>query len=65
MITVGFCADRQIPQILQRDDAAVGIDFILHLHAQETVKGNPLYLIQRRKPCGKVVELVETDIQLL
>ena len=33
MVTVGFCADRQIPQILQRDDAAVGIDFILHLHA--------------------------------
>ena len=33
MITVGFCADRQIPQILQRDDTAVGIDFILHLHA--------------------------------
>ena len=33
MIAVCFCADRQIPQILQRDDAAVGIDFILHLHA--------------------------------
>ena len=33
MIAVGFCADRQIPQILQRNDTAVGINFILHLHA--------------------------------
>ena len=65
MVTVGFCADRQIPQILQRDDTAVGIDFILHLHAQETVKGNLLHFVQCCKLCGKVVELVETDIQLL
>ena len=65
MITVGFCADRQIPQILQRDDAAVGVYFFLHLHGEQSLKGDPLYLIQRRKPCGKVVELVETDIQLL
>ena len=47
MVTVGFCADRQIPQILQRDDAAVGINFILHLHTQKTVKGNLLHLVQR------------------
>ena len=65
MVTVGFCADRQIPQILQRDDAAVGVYFFLHLHGEQSLKGDPLYLIQRRKPCGKVVELVETDIQLL
>jgi len=64
-IAVCFCADRQIPQILQRDDAAVGVYFFLHLHGEQSLKGDPLYLIQRRKPCGKVVELVETDIQLL
>ena len=62
MVTVGFCADSQIPQILQRDDAAVGVYFFLHLHGEQSLKGDPLYLIQRRKPCGKVVELVETDI---
>ena len=62
MIAVCFCADRQIPQILQRDDTAVGIDFILHLHAQETVKGNLLHFVQCRKLCGKVVELVEADV---
>ena len=62
MIAVSFCADRQIPQILQRDDAAVGIDFILHLHTQETVKGNLLHFVQCRKLCGKVVELVEADV---
>ena len=62
MVTVCFCADRQIPQILQRDDAAVGIDFILHLHTQETVKGNLLHFVQCRKLCGKVVELVEADL---
>ena len=62
MITVGLCADRQIPQILQRDDAAVGIDFILYLHAQETVKGNLLHLVQLRQKCGEIVKLVETDL---
>ena len=61
MIAVGFCADRQIPQILQRDDATVGIDFMLHLHAQETVKGDLLYLVQRRQKCGEIIKLVEAD----
>ena len=65
MITVGFCADRQISHILHCDDTAVGVYFFLHLHGEQSLKGDPLYLIQRRKPCGKVVELVETDIQLL
>ena len=62
MIAVGFCADRQIPQILQRDDAAVGIDFILHLHAQETVKGDLLHLVQCRQKRGEIVKLVEADL---
>ena len=62
MIAVGFCADRQIPQILQRNDTAVGVYFFLHLHRKQSLKGDPLYLVQRRKLCGKVVELVEADI---
>jgi len=62
MITVGFCTDRQISHILHCDDTAVGVYFFLHLHGEQSLKGDPLYLIQRRKPCGKVVELVETDI---
>ena len=62
MVTVGFCADRQIPQILQRDDAAVGGYFSLYLHGKQPLKGDPLYLVQCRKLCGKVVELVEADI---
>ena len=65
MIAVGLCADSQISHILHCDDTAVGVYFFLHLHGEQSLKGNPLYLIQRRKPCGKVVELVETDIQLL
>ena len=65
MITVGLCADSQISHILHCDDTAVGVYFFLHLHGEQSLKGDPLYLIQRRKPCGKVVELVETDIQLL
>ena len=62
MIAVGFCADRQIPQILQRNDAAVGVYFFLHLHRKQSLKGDPLYFVQRRKLCGKVVELVEADL---
>ena len=62
MITVGFCADRQIPQILQRDDTAVGVYFFLHLYGEHPLKGDPLYLVQCRKLCGKVVELVEADV---
>ena len=65
MITVGLCADSQISHILHCDDTAVGVCFSQHLHGEQSLKGDPLYLIQRRKPCGKVVELVETDIQLL
>ena len=62
MITVGLCADSQISHILHCDDAAVGIDFILHLHAQETVKGDLLHFVQRRQKHGEVIELVETDL---
>ena len=62
MVTVGFCADRQIPQILQRDDAAVGVYFFLHLYGEHPLKGDPLYLVQCRKLCGEVVELVEADV---
>ena len=62
MITVGLCADRQIPQILQRDDTAVGVYFSLHLYGEHPLKGDPLYLVQCRKLCGKVVELVEADV---
>ena len=62
MITVGLCADSQISHILHCDDAAVGIDFILHLHAQETVKGDLLHFVQCRKLCGKIVELVEANV---
>ena len=62
MIAVGFCADRQIPQILQRDDTAVGVYFSLHLYGEHPLKGDPLYLVQCRKLCGKVVELVEADV---
>ena len=62
MIAVCFCADRQIPQILQRDDAAVGVYFSLHLYGEHPLKGDPLYLVQCRKLCGKVVELVEADV---
>ena len=65
MITVGLCADSQISHILHCDDTAVGVYFFLHLHGEQSLKGDPLYLIQHRKPCGKVVELVETDIQFL
>ena len=63
MIAVCFCADRQIPQILQRDDAAVGVYFSLHLYGEHPLKGDPLYLVQCRKLCGEVIELVETDVQ--
>ena len=62
MVTVGFCADRQVPQILQRDDAAVGVYFSLHRYGEHPLKGDPLYLVQCRKLCGKVVELVEADV---
>ena len=62
MITVCFCADRQIPQILQRDDAAVGVCFSLHRYGEHPLKGDPLYLVQCRQLCGKVVELVEADV---
>ena len=62
MIAVGFCADRQIPQVLQRDDTAVGVYFSLHLYGEHPLKGDFLYLVQCRKLCGKVVELVEADI---
>lgn len=62
MIAVGFCADRQIPQILQRDDTAVGVYFSLHLYGEHPLKGDPLYLVQCRQLCGKVVELAEADI---
>ena len=62
MIAVGFCADCQIPQILQRDDAAVGVYFSLHLYGEHPLKGDPLYLVQCRQLCGKVVELVEADV---
>ena len=62
MVTVGFCADHQIPQIPQRDDAAVGVYFSLHLYGEHPLKGDPLYLVQCRKLCGKVVELVEADV---
>ena len=63
MVTVCFCTDRQIPQILQRNDAAVGIYFSLHLHGKQPLKGSFLHLVQRRQQRGKVVELVETDVQ--
>ena len=62
MVTVGFCADRQIPQIPQRDDAAVGVYFSLHRYGEHPLKGDPLYLVQCRKLCGKGVELVEADV---
>ena len=62
MIAVGFCADSQISHILHCDDTAVGVYFFLHLHGEQSLKGDPLYLIQRRKPCGEVIELVETDL---
>ena len=65
MITVGLCADSQISHILHCDDTAVGVYFSLHLYGEHPLKGDPLYLVQCRKLCGKVVELVETDIQLL
>ena len=63
MITVGLCADSQISHILHCDDTAVGVYFFLHLHGEQSLKGDPLYLIQRRKPCGKVVQFVEADVQ--
>ena len=63
MIAVCFCADRQIPQILQRDDTAVGVYFSLHLHGKQSLKGGFLHLVQRRQQRGKVVELDEADIQ--
>ena len=63
MITVGSCADRQISHILHCDDTAVGVYFFLHLHGEHSLKGDSLYLIQRRKLCGKVVEFIETNIQ--
>ena len=63
MIAVGFCADRQIPQILQRDDAAVGVYFSLHLYGKQPLKGSFLHLVQRRQQCGKVVQFVEADVQ--
>ena len=62
MIGVGLCADRQIPQILQRDDTAVGVCFSLRRYGEHSLKGDPLYLVQCRKLCGKVVELVEADV---
>ena len=62
MIAVCFCADRQIPQVLQRDDAAVGGYFSLHLYGEHPLKGDPLYLVQCRKLCGEVVELVEAAV---
>ena len=63
MIAVCFCADRQIPQILQRDDTAVGVYFSLHLHGKQSLKGNLLHLIQYRQQRGKVVQFVEADVQ--
>ena len=63
MIAVCFCADRQIPQILQRDDAAVGVYFSLHLYGKQSLKGNLLHLIQYRQQRGKVVQFVEADVQ--
>ena len=63
MIAVGLCADSQIPQILQRDDTAVGVYFSLHLHGKQPLKGSFLHLVQCRKLCGKVVQFVEADVQ--
>ena len=61
-IAVCFCADRQVPQILQRDDTAVGVYFSLHLHGKQPLKGSFLHLVQRRQQRGKVVQFVETDL---
>ena len=63
MIAVCFCADRQIPQILQRDDTAVGVYFSLHLHGKQPLKGSFLHLVQRRQQRGKVVQFVDADVQ--
>ena len=34
---------------------------MLHLHAQETIKGDLLYLVQRRQKRGEIIKLVEAD----
>ena len=63
MIAVGFCADRQISQLLYGDDAAVVLHLFLHCHFQQPSIGDALYLIQFCQPFSKVIQFIETDIQ--